>query len=93
MGSPGSGNVPDQRDFNSQFLNCKTIFDMEALSTDLLSRIVNARNRARIDALRAVAEDPRCTPEEADQLRVLAALFEAEHSAVRALAGSTKQQD
>jgi len=65
---------------------------MDVLSTDLLSRIVNERSRARIDALRAVAEDPRCNPEEANQMLVMAALLEAEHSAVNAFRGSTPQE-
>jgi len=55
---------------------------MEVLSSDLLSRIVIEQSRARINALRAAADDPGRSPEEADQMRLLAALFEAEHLAV-----------
>jgi hypothetical protein len=40
-----------------------------------------------------MADDPRCSLEEADEMRVLAALFEAEHSAVHAVRLSTKRQD
>lgn len=58
---------------------------MEALSTDLLSRIVIEGSQARIRALRAAADDPRRTPEEADCMRLLAALFEAERDSVNAL--------
>ena len=58
---------------------------MEVLSTDLLSRIVREGSHARINALRAAADDPRRTPEEADYMRVLAALFEAERDGVNAL--------
>jgi len=60
------------------------VLTTDLLATDLLSRIVAERSRARINALRATADDPRCSPKEADQMRALAALFEAEHSAVRA---------
>ena len=49
---------------------------MEVLPTDLLSRIVSEGSQARINALRVAADDPRRTPEEADYMRVLAALFE-----------------
>jgi hypothetical protein len=58
---------------------------MEVLLTDLLSRIVSEGSQARINALRAAADDPSRTPEEADYMRVLAALFEAERDSVNAL--------
>jgi hypothetical protein len=58
---------------------------MEVLPTDLLSRIVSEGSQARINALRAAADDPSRTPEEADYMRVLAALFEAERDSVNAL--------
>ena len=58
---------------------------MEVLLTDLLSRIVSEGSQARINALRAAADDPRRTPEEADYMRVLAALFEAERDSVNAI--------
>ena len=58
---------------------------MEVLLTDLLSRIVSEGSQARINALRAAADDPRRTPEEADYMRVQAALFEAERDSVNAL--------
>jgi hypothetical protein len=58
---------------------------MEVLPTDLLSQIVSEGSQARIKALRAAADDPRRTPEEADYMRVLAALFEAERDSVNAL--------
>ena len=57
---------------------------MEVLPTDLLSRIVSEGGQARIKALRP-PHDPRRTPEEADYMRVLAALFEAERDSVNAL--------
>ena len=65
---------------------------MTALSNDLLSRVVCARSRARIDALRAAAEDPSRTPEEADSMRVLAGLFEAEHDSVNAVRAAKLQR-
>jgi hypothetical protein len=58
---------------------------MEVLSTHLLSRIVSEGSQARINALLAAAEDPLRPPEEADYMRVLAALFEAERDSVNAL--------
>jgi hypothetical protein len=58
---------------------------MTALPNDLLSQIVAAHSRARIDALRAAANDPSRSPEEADNMRVLAGLFEAEHDSVNAV--------
>ena len=58
---------------------------MEVLSTYLLSRIVSEANQARINALRAAADDARRTPEEANYMRVLAALFEAERDSVNAV--------
>ena len=58
---------------------------MEVLPTDLLSRIVSKGSQARINALRAAADDPSRTPEEADYMRVLAALFEAERDSVNVL--------
>jgi hypothetical protein len=66
---------------------------MDALSTDLLSRIISEKSQARINALRAVAEDPGCSPQEADQMRVLAGLFEAERSAVHAVLNQQKRND
>jgi hypothetical protein len=58
---------------------------MEVLSTYLLSKIVSEGSQARISALRAAADDPRRTPEEADYMRILAALFEAERDSVNAV--------
>lgn len=58
---------------------------MEVLSTHLLSRIVEERSQARIDALRIAADDPRRIPEEADYMRALAGLFEEERDSVNAL--------
>ena len=58
---------------------------MEVLSTTLLSRIVNEESQARINALLAAADDPSRAPEEADYMRVMAALFEAERDSVNAL--------
>jgi hypothetical protein len=66
---------------------------MDALSTDLLSRIVSEKSQARINALRAVADVPERSPQEADQMRVLAALFEAERSAVDATRNQQKRND
>jgi hypothetical protein len=57
---------------------------MEVLPADLLSRIVCGHSQARINALRAAADDPRRTPEEASHMRDLARLFEAEHDSVNA---------
>ena len=51
---------------------------INVLLTDLLSRIVRQRSQARIDALRATADDPRHTADEAGSMRALAGLFEAE---------------
>jgi len=56
--------------------------EKKLLQNDLLSRIVIEQSRARIDALRAAAEDLRHTPEEASSMRALAALFEAERDLV-----------
>ena len=58
---------------------------MEVLSTYLLSRIVSEGSQARINALLAAADDPRRPAEEANSMRVLAALFEAERDSVNAL--------
>jgi hypothetical protein len=66
---------------------------MDALSTDLLSRIVSEKSQARINALRAVADDAGCSPQEADQMRVLAALFEAERWAVHATRNQQKSNE
>jgi MoxR-like ATPase len=59
--------------------------DMEVLPTDLISRIVDEESQARVNALRAAADDPRRTLEEADYMRALAGLFEAERDSVNAL--------
>lgn len=61
---------------------------MEVLPTELLTRIVSQQSQERINALRAAGDDPRRTPEEADYMRALARLFEAEHHSVNALRGS-----
>jgi hypothetical protein len=66
---------------------------MDPLSTDLLSRIVSEKSQARINALRAVADVPGCNPQEADQMRVLAALFEAERWAVHVTRNQQKRND
>ena len=58
---------------------------MEVLPTDLISRIVDEGSQARVNALRAAADDPRRTPEEADYMRALAGLFEAERDSVNTL--------
>ena len=58
---------------------------MEVLSTYLLSRIVNEGSQLRINALLAAADDPHRAPEEADYMRVLAALFEEERDSVNAV--------
>jgi hypothetical protein len=58
---------------------------MEVLPPDLLSRIVSEASQARINALRAAADDAHRTPEEADYMRILAALFEAERASVNAV--------
>jgi hypothetical protein len=67
--------------------------NIESLSTVLLSRIVSERSQARINALRAAADDPRRSLEEANQMRVLASLFEAERSAVHAVLNQQKRND
>jgi MoxR-like ATPase len=59
--------------------------DMEVLPTDLISRIVDEESQARVNALRAAADDPRRTLEEADYMRALAGLFEAERDSVNTL--------
>jgi hypothetical protein len=64
--------------------------NMESLSTILLSRIVSESNQARINALRAAADDPRRSIEDANQMRVLASLLEAERSAVHAVLNQQK---
>jgi hypothetical protein len=66
---------------------------MDALFTDLLSRIVSEKSQAQINALRAVADVPGCSPQEADQMRALAALFEAERSAVHATRNQQMRND
>ena len=57
---------------------------ISVFSTDLLSRIVRQRSQARINALRAAADDSHHATEEAGSMRALAGLFEAEQDLVDA---------